>query len=155
MCDKISENDLREVVREHYAKIATEVAVPKPVTNNGSSGCCGGGGAKTNSCFGSSCDPSYAAKMGYTQEDLASIPDGANIGQSCGNPLIFANLKEGEVVLDLGSGAGFNCFMASKKVGSSGLVIGTTIWKWKSNSKSLTRLNLQSLFCFFKITIRC
>ena len=63
-------------------------------------------------------------KMGYSVEELQSIPNGANMGLGCGNPQAIADLKEGETVLDLGSGGGFDCFLASPKVGSTGTVIG-------------------------------
>lgn len=62
--------------------------------------------------------------MGYAAEDLAALPEGANLGLGCGNPLAMASLREGETVLDLGSGAGIDCFLAAKKVGASGHVIG-------------------------------
>lgn len=62
--------------------------------------------------------------VGYGQDDLASIPEGANMGLSCGNPTALASLREGEVVLDLGSGGGFDCFIAGPRVGASGRVIG-------------------------------
>jgi len=65
-----------------------------------------------------------ARRSGYTESDLKSVPDGANLGLGCGNPLAFASIKDGETVLDLGSGAGFDCFLASHKVGKSGSVIG-------------------------------
>jgi SAM-dependent methyltransferase len=63
-------------------------------------------------------------KLGYTEEDLRSVPEGANLGLGCGNPIALASLKEGEIVLDLGSGAGLDCFLAAKKVGENGTVIG-------------------------------
>lgn len=87
-------------VREHYAKVATKSA------------CCGGG------------NDSYAKNIGYTKEDLNNVPDGANLNLGCGNPLAFAQIKPGMTVMDLGSGAGFDCFIAASKVGSSGKVIG-------------------------------
>ena len=62
--------------------------------------------------------------MGYTEEDLSGLPEGANLGLGCGNPVALASLKEGETYLDLGSGAGIDCFIASKKVGKNGKVIG-------------------------------
>jgi ubiquinone/menaquinone biosynthesis C-methylase UbiE len=62
--------------------------------------------------------------VGYTDEDMDAVPEGANLGLGCGNPVALASLKEGETVLDLGSGAGFDCFLAAKKVGKSGKVIG-------------------------------
>jgi len=63
-------------------------------------------------------------KIGYNESDLASVPEGANLGLGCGNPTAFASLREGETVLDLGSGAGFDCFLAANKVGPTGRVIG-------------------------------
>lgn len=65
-----------------------------------------------------------AAKFGYSLEELESIPEGANMGLSCGNPLALTSLREGEVVVDLGSGGGLDCFLASPKVGQSGKVYG-------------------------------
>lgn len=96
---------IREQVREGYAEIA----------ESGSS--CGGGG-----CCGS--DGSFVTDLGYNEADLAALPDSANMGLSCGNPTALASLKEGEVVLDLGSGGGMDCFVAGPKVGKTGKVIG-------------------------------
>lgn len=111
------EDDIRTNVRENYAKVALKL--------NSTQGCC----TPVPSC----CDPSenqnisideISKKMGYTQEELSSIPDGANMGLSCGNPQAIADLKSGEVVVDLGSGGGFDCFLAAPKVGKTGRVIG-------------------------------
>ncbi len=80
---------------------------------------------KTSCC--TSCGPDtreHAKSCGYSDEELSLIPDEANLGVSCGNPTALASLKEGEVILDLGSGAGFDCFLASSKVGDTGKVIG-------------------------------
>jgi arsenite methyltransferase len=65
-----------------------------------------------------------AIAFGYSAEELATLPDGTNLGLSCGNPQALAGLKPGEVVLDLGSGAGFDCLLAVRKVGPAGRVIG-------------------------------
>jgi SAM-dependent methyltransferase len=62
--------------------------------------------------------------IGYTEEELNEVPEGANLGLGCGNPVALASLKEGEIVLDLGSGAGFDCFLAANRVGNDGKVIG-------------------------------
>ena len=81
---------------------------------------------KGRSCC-TSCGPDnkqFAKSIGYSEAELAAIPDEANLGLSCGNPTALASLREGEIVLDLGSGAGFDCFLAASKVGSSGRVIG-------------------------------
>jgi len=73
-------------------------------------------------------NPTYsntvAQAFGYSAEDLASIPTESNLGLSCGNPLALANLKEGETVVDLGCGAGFDCFLAARSVGERGTVVG-------------------------------
>lgn len=109
----MSENavlETREKVRAGYAAVATME------TSCCSTSCCGGGGA----------DPAaaLAAAVGYAAEDLAHLPEGANMGLSCGNPTALASLKPGEVVLDLGSGGGFDVFIAGRKVGPTGRVIG-------------------------------
>lgn len=103
---------IRETVREGYAKIA----------NDTSAGCCGPG----VSCCGSSPQDSdkLAKELGYTVDELKSLPEGANMGLSCGNPAALAALKPGEVVLDLGSGGGFDVFIAGRKVGPTGRAIG-------------------------------
>ena len=96
---------VREKVREEYAAIAR------------GGGTCGGSSA----C----CDPNQIAQqVGYDAADLAALPDGANMGLSCGNPTAIASLQPGEVVLDLGSGGGFDVFIAGRKVGATGRSIG-------------------------------
>ena len=76
---------------------------------------------KKTTCCGPSCcsdnSPSVSEKIGYTKGELNSIPDEANMGLGCGNPVALASLKEGETVVDLGSGAGIDAFLASKRVG--------------------------------------
>jgi arsenite methyltransferase len=69
-------------------------------------------------------EPENSARMGYAAEELASVPEGANLGLGCGNPQAIAALRPGEVVIDLGSGAGFDCFLAARAVGPAGQVIG-------------------------------
>ncbi|MCP5516977.1 MAG: arsenite methyltransferase [Verrucomicrobiales bacterium] len=103
---------VRRAVRDGYAKIATET----------SAACCSPG----VSCCGSA--PEEAAKLarelGYDVEELEALPEGANMGLSCGNPAALAALKPGEVALDLGSGGGFDVFIAGRKVGPAGRAIG-------------------------------
>ncbi len=95
---------VREQVRDGYSKIAR------------TGGTCGAGG-----CCGAPASPeSIAGVVGYSAQDLASIPREANMGLSCGNPGALASLRPGEVVLDLGSGGGFDCFIAGPKVGARG-----------------------------------
>lgn len=96
--------DIRDSVRDHYAKVAQQ---------------------ETDCCEStSSCGCSVSEQIGYSKEDLASLPAEAEMGLGCGNPISFAGLKTGEVVLDLGSGGGVDCFLASKIVGPAGKVIG-------------------------------
>src|SRR5688572_18586591 len=115
MSEKLLEEQneaVRALVRDGYAKIAQETTA----------GCCSPG----VSCCGSL--PQDADKLvrelGYTVEELKSLPDGANMGLSCGNPAALAALQPGEVVLDLGSGGGFDIFIAGRKVGATGRAIG-------------------------------
>jgi SAM-dependent methyltransferase len=106
----MKEEEIKKVVREGYGKIAKK---------EGS--CC----APANSCCGSQGQAQDISKrIGYSDEELKVVPEGANLGLGCGNPIALASLKPGEVVLDLGSGAGFDCFLAAKQVGKKGKVIG-------------------------------
>lgn len=115
--DSLAEEVLKGQVRERYAKIATGGGCCS--SSAGTEACCDG--TTTGSC---SNDESAAAQFGYTSQELASLPEGANLGLGCGNPTGLLSLQPGEVVLDLGSGAGIDCFLASKRVGAAGRVIG-------------------------------
>ena len=77
-----------------------------------------------SACADTCCTSTDVANLGYSAEDAAAAPDAANLGLGCGNPLAIASLKDGQVVLDLGSGAGFDCFLAARGVGQTGRVIG-------------------------------
>jgi arsenite methyltransferase len=77
-----------------------------------------------SACADDCCTSTSATDLGYSAEDTAAAPEAANLGLGCGNPLAIASLKQGQVVLDLGSGAGFDCFLAAHAVGKSGRVIG-------------------------------
>jgi ubiquinone/menaquinone biosynthesis C-methylase UbiE len=101
--------DIKKNVREAYGKVAVE-----------SSGCCG---PSTSTCCPDSAEV-VSKKIGYSAEELNSVPEGSNLGLGCGNPTAIASIKEGESVIDLGSGAGFDCFIAAQKVGETGKVIG-------------------------------
>jgi len=105
----MKETEIKKKVREGYARIATK-----------KTSCC----APTSSCCGGSLPETISKSIGYSEAELDSVPDGANLGLGCGNPVALASLKEGETVLDLGSGAGFDCFLAANKVGKTGRVIG-------------------------------
>jgi arsenite methyltransferase len=107
---------VRETVREGYATIARGGAC-----GSGAPGATSGGGC----CGATTFNPDDLARaIGYSSSELAQTPDGANMGLSCGNPTAIASLKPGEVVLDLGAGGGFDCFIAGPKVGPTGRVIG-------------------------------
>ena len=106
----MKEEEIKKYVRERYARAADQgTSCCQPATS-----CCGGG--KETDVISKS--------IGYTDQDLKAVPEGANLGLGCGNPLALASLQEGETVLDLGSGAGFDCFLAARQVGEKGKVIG-------------------------------
>jgi len=108
---------IREQVREGYTKIAQKGIF----SVSGDEASCGGGGC----CGSQELDVEALVKnIGYTDTELEGAPESANMGLSCGNPTVIASLKEGEIVLDLGSGGGFDVFIAAPKVGTTGRVIG-------------------------------
>ncbi len=109
-------DDIRDTVREGYARIAEQGATIPVLQTASSGGCCGG------ACGGD--NDALATGIGYDEAELALLPEGANMGLSCGNPTALASLREGEVVLDLGSGGGFDAFLAGRRVGATGRVIG-------------------------------
>lgn len=116
-------DDVHSQVRAGYAQIAEagSWSAAQSSAQAASSGCCGGGGC----CGPTSFSPEQLAEaVGYSKEELAATPDSANMGLSCGHPTAIASLRPGEVVLDLGSGGGFDCFIAGPKVGAAGRVIG-------------------------------
>jgi arsenite methyltransferase len=108
-----NDQEIKKVVREKYGAIAKSAGKQ-------TSSCC----STTSCCQGASTAQNISSKIGYTSEDMGSVPVGSNLGLGCGNPVALASLKEGETVIDLGSGAGFDCFLASAKVGKKGRVIG-------------------------------
>jgi len=105
----MKDEEIKKAVRDSYGNIAA-----------GGTSCCG----SANTCGCGSQQQTLSKVIGYSDEQLGSIPDEANLGLGCGNPTALASLKEGEVVLDLGSGAGIDCFLAANKVGENGRVIG-------------------------------
>jgi SAM-dependent methyltransferase len=109
---QLANDNIRKAVREQYGKVA----------ESGNSGC----GCSATSCCDESGSDAKAASMelGYSNLDVNQVPDGANMGLGCGNPKAIASLQSGETVLDLGSGGGFDCFLAVQEVGESGKVIG-------------------------------
>lgn len=104
-------DQVKELIRARYGNIAA-------ATSSGTCApsCCGGSSAKALD--------EKSQQMGYSNEELAAVPDGANLGLGCGNPQAIADMKPGEVVVDLGSGAGIDCFLAAQQVGPQGHVIG-------------------------------
>ena len=107
----MEEVDIKTMVRARYAGIAA----------GASADCC----APTTACCGpTTSHDDKAREMGYSEAELAAVPEGANLGLGCGNPQAIAAMQPGEVVLDLGSGAGLDCFLAAQQVGSTGHVIG-------------------------------
>ena len=109
----MTERDVKAAVREHYAGAA-----------RAGSGCCGPASPAGGCCGGSSAPAQLSREIGYSARELDEVPPGANLGLGCGNPLAHAALALGDVVVDLGSGAGFDCFLAANRVGPGGRVIG-------------------------------
>jgi SAM-dependent methyltransferase len=105
----MKKKEIKKIVREGYAEIAKKNRC----------GC-----APVSSCCGGTKAEEISKNIGYSTQEINAVPDGANLGLGCGNPTAYASLMKGEVVLDLGSGAGFDCFLAAKKVGKNGKVIG-------------------------------
>jgi len=101
----IADSSIKESVKKAYGQIAVEEG----------RGCCGGSGIGQEV---------ISKSIGYSEDELKSVPDGSNLGLGCGNPTAIASLNPGETVLDLGSGAGFDCFLAAKQVGEAGKIIG-------------------------------
>lgn len=126
-----STDGIKSTIREHYSKVAE---------SNGSAGCapgCCAPGSKLTS-----------ASLGYSSEDLSSVPEGADMGLGCGNPQAIAALRPGETVLDLGSGGGFDCFLAAKQVGAAGSVIGVDmtpqmVSKARDNARKVGAANVE------------
>ena len=123
-------DEIRQNVRESYAEVAES-------SNNSSS--CG----TESSCCGVSDDAAIntlvSTRLGYSEDDLENVPEGADMGLGCGNPRAIASIKAGETILDLGSGGGFDCFLAAAETGESGFVIGidmtpTMISKARNNA---------------------
>src|SRR5665647_2459549 len=129
----MKEEKVKKLVRNRYAKVAK---------TNGS--CC----ASSVNCCSAPTNEQVSKMIGYSEEEMNAVPEGANLGLGCGNPTALASLKEGERVLDLGSGAGFDCFLASKRVGKSGKVIGVDmtpemLYKARTNAKKGKYTNVE------------
>lgn len=128
--NELTKDNVRATVREQYGNIARSGA-----GDCCAPGCCGPTGADAS------------LKLGYSAEELAAVPDGANLGLGCGNPQAIAALKFGETVLDLGAGGGFDCFLAAKQVGPTGRVIGVDmtpdmVTRARANAQKLEAKNV-------------
>jgi SAM-dependent methyltransferase len=113
-CKTPDKNAIKAMVRENYAAAAKSA---------GQSGCC----VQSSGCCGAGATPTpeeLSLKMGYADDDIAQAPYGANLGLGCGNPHALDAIRPGDIVVDLGSGAGFDCFLAARQVGPTGKVIG-------------------------------
>jgi arsenite methyltransferase len=126
--ETVDNDEIRTQVRSAYANVA-----------KGASGCSVG-------CCGTADAGSKA--LGYTQADLDAVPEGADLGLGCGNPQAIAALKPGDTVLDLGSGAGFDCFLAARRVGKTGKVIGVDmtpemVTKARENARKIEASNVE------------
>lgn len=123
--------DKNDNIRQQVIKTYKEIA------KSNSSGC-----GCTSSCCGPQTliEEGFSERLGYSKEEIAGVPSGANMGLGCGNPQAIADLKQGETIVDLGCGGGFDCFLAAKQVGDKGLVIGVDM---TSEMISKARNNLQ------------
>ena len=152
--DKATKEVIRQAVRERYGKIAnagSEVSgISSSVSCCGESGTAAGKNSAASCCSGGSdvTSEQMSALMGYSNQDLASVTDGANMGLGCGNPVALASLQAGETVVDLGSGGGFDCFLAAKQVGDTGRVIGVDMTpdmlsKARANTEKMQTQNVE------------
>jgi SAM-dependent methyltransferase len=112
MANEMQADVVRQAVRNNYAGIAQQ----------GAAGC--GCSSKKTSCCAPASAKETSMLLGYSDQDVNAVPEGANMGLGCGNPQAIAALQPGEVLLDLGSGGGFDCFLAAQRVAPDGLVIG-------------------------------
>ncbi|MBT4644550.1 MAG: arsenite methyltransferase [Deltaproteobacteria bacterium] len=144
--DILEKEKIKEKVRESYGNIA-KAGGAFPAESNVAS-CCGPSESSTTTEAGTNCCGSdhtvgkMSSIMGYSKEDVESVPEGANMALGCGNPVALASLKPGETVVDLGSGGGFDCFLAAKEVGETGQVIGVDM---TSDMIHKARLNAEKM----------
>jgi arsenite methyltransferase len=130
----MEDSSVKKAVRDGYARVA----------KSGSSSCCG----PSSSCCGPQTAESISKGIGYSEVEMSSVPEGANLGLGCGNPIALASLKPGETVVDLGAGAGFDCFLAAAKAGDKGRVIGVDMTpemvdKARANAAKAGRANVE------------
>ena len=144
---------VRETVRESYGKVAKAGEIT--IGTNPAAPCCGPSDSSAETESTASCcggpqvtSEQISTVMGYSKEDIAGVIKGANMGLGCGNPVALASLKLGETVVDLGSGGGFDCFLAAKQVGETGQVIGVDmtpemITKARLNAEKMGTKNVE------------
>lgn len=149
----MEKDEIRQAVRERYGKVARDgTNLSDPVAAS----CCGDAGVSTEKNTASSCGcgltgislERLSEAIGYATGDFAKVPEGANMGLGCGNPVALASIKSGETVVDLGSGGGFDCFLAAEQVGETGYVIGVDmtpdmISRARKNAKKMDRKNVE------------
>ena len=143
----MDEIQIKEMVRARYGSIATGTGTLEDSAPSESS-CCS---PAASSCCGpepASRFEGKALRMGYSEAEVAAVPEGANLGLGCGNPQAIAAMQPGEVVIDLGSGAGFDCFLAAQHVGPTGHVIGVDMThemlkKARENVAKITAANVE------------
>ena len=136
-----TDQEIKESVKEKYSQIAKGEVVVIATKDS----CCG---PSPSSCCGTASDSLVQMSLDYNPEDLASVPDGADLGLGCGVPTAFADFKEGFTVLDLGSGAGIDVFIASRYIGKTGKAIGVDmtpamVEKAKSNAQKINATNVE------------
>lgn len=129
---KRKSEEIKKIIKDGYAKAVTQKSCCS------TSSCCGGIDQAKN----------ISKKVGYSDSEMDTVPEGANLGFGCGNPVALALLKEGDVVLDLGSGAGFDAFLAAQRVGETGRIIGVDMTpemlsKAKENAKKGKYTNVE------------
>jgi SAM-dependent methyltransferase len=132
----MDETQIKEMVRARYGGIATAAEAS----------CCAP--SLSSCCVPDAASHDKARRMGYSEMELAAVPEGANLGLGCGNPQAIAAMQPGEVVVDLGSGAGFDCFLAARQVGNAGYVIGVDMThemlkKARDNAASIGAHNVE------------
>lgn len=128
----MKDEDVKRVVKERYGRVAREAG----------SCCC------SSTCCGTAKPQEIAKKISYSEKEMATAPAGSNLGLGCGNPIALASIREGETVLDLGSGAGFDCFLASERVGPRGRVMGVDmtgemVERARANAAACGRKNVE------------
>ena len=155
--DTIHHDEIRQAVRRAYKNLA--VASTKASDTLPAASCCEVSDSPEEANPGSSCGccgpelslEQMSAAIGYTQTEVESAPQGSNMGLGCGNPVALASLKPGETVVDLGSGGGFDCFLAAKQVGETGRVIGVDmtpemVSKARINAEKIGAQNVEFRF---------